>query len=73
MIRKSGGGRVLLKKAGGVEKGCGEGNKSKVGRVSKDEVREIGERKMEELNGGEEEGGMGIIEGSGGRMGMSVE
>ena len=41
---------VLLKKAAGVEKGSGEPNKTKVATVTKDQVREIAQTKMQDLN-----------------------
>ncbi len=56
----------MVKKGGGIECGCGEGNGNKVGRVKGDKVGEMGERKMGELKGGEVEGGMGMV-------GMRVE
>src|SRR6266576_5481631 len=40
----------LLKQAAGIEKGSGEPNKTKVARVSKDQVRQIAEAKMSDLN-----------------------
>src|SRR5262245_52359832 len=41
---------VLLKKAAGIEKGSGEPNKKKVGKVSKKQVREIATMKLPDLN-----------------------
>src|SRR5665648_46424 len=41
---------VLIKQAIGIEKGSGEPNRDKVGRISHDQVREIAQRKLEDLN-----------------------
>ncbi|MEJ7346149.1 50S ribosomal protein L11, partial [Staphylococcus haemolyticus] len=49
---------VLLKKAAGVEKGSGEPNKNKVASVTKDQVREIANSKMQDLNAADEEAAM---------------
>ena len=40
----------LIKKAAGVEKGSGVPNKTKVGKITKDQLKEIAERKMPDLN-----------------------
>lgn len=63
----------LLKKAAGVEKGAGNPLKDKVGKVTKDQVREIAEKKMEDLNADDVEGAMKIIEGTARSMGIKVE
>jgi len=63
----------LLKKAAGVEKGAGNPLKDKVGKVTKDQVREIAEKKMEDLNADDIEGAMKIIEGTARSMGIKVE
>ena len=41
---------VLIKEAAGIEKGSGEPNREKVGRITADQVRQIAERKMPDLN-----------------------
>src|ERR671934_1447804 len=41
---------VLIKQAAGLEKGSGEPNRAKVGRITRDQVRQIAERKMPDLN-----------------------
>ena len=64
---------VLLKKAAGVEKGSGEPNKTKVASVTKDQVREIAQTKMQDLNAADEEAAMRIIEGTARSMGITVE
>jgi large subunit ribosomal protein L11 len=64
---------VLLKKAAGIEKGSGEPNKEKVGTVTRDQVREIAEVKMDDLNAIDMEGAMRQIEGTARQMGITVE
>lgn len=63
---------VLLKKAAGIETGSGEPNKKKVGKVTRDQVREIAELKMKDLNAGSLEAAMKIIEGTARSMGVEV-
>jgi len=63
----------LLKKAAGIEKGSGEPNKSKVGKISRAKVREIAQMKMPDLNANDVEAGMKIIEGTARNMGIMVE
>ncbi|MFQ5648382.1 MAG: 50S ribosomal protein L11 [bacterium] len=64
---------VLLKKAAGVEKGSGEPNREKVGTVSKDQVKEIAEAKMQDLNANDIEAAMRMVEGTARSMGLLVE
>jgi large subunit ribosomal protein L11 len=64
---------VLLKKAAGVEKGSGEPNRNKVGKVSQDNIREIAELKMADLNAFDPEKAMRMIEGTARSMGITVE
>ena len=63
----------LLRKAAGVEKGSGEPLKNKVGKVTKAQIREIAEKKMEDLNAHDVEAAMKIVEGSARSMGIEVE
>jgi len=63
---------VLLKKAAGLETASGEPNKKKVGKVSKDQVREIAELKMKDLNANDVEAAMRMIEGTARSMGIEV-
>jgi large subunit ribosomal protein L11 len=63
---------VLLRKAAGVEKGSAEPNREKVGRVSRNQVREIAEIKMKDLNAIDIEGAMRQIEGTARNMGIEV-
>jgi len=62
----------LLKKAAGIEKGSGEPNKKKVGKVTKAQVREIAEKKLEDLNTKDIEQAMKIIAGTAKNMGIEV-
>jgi large subunit ribosomal protein L11 len=62
----------LIRKAAGIEKGSGEPNRDKVGRISKDKVREIAERKMVDLNANDVDNAMRIIEGTARSMGVEV-
>ena len=62
----------LIRKAAGIEKGSGEPNREKVARLSKQQVREIAERKMVDLNANDMENAMRIIEGTARSMGVEV-
>ena len=63
----------LLRKAAGVEKGSGEPNRVKVGKVTRDQVREIAEIKMKDLNAINIEGAMRQIEGTAKQMGITIK
>jgi large subunit ribosomal protein L11 len=63
----------LLKKAAGLEKGSGEPNKTKVGKISRSELRKIAEQKMEDLNTQDIESAMKIIEGTAKNMGIEIK
>jgi large subunit ribosomal protein L11 len=63
---------ILLKKFAGVEKGSSEPNRDKVGKVTRDQVREIAEIKMKDLNAIDIEGAMRQIEGTARNMGIEV-
>lgn len=63
----------LLKKAAGIEKGSGAPNKTKVGKISRVQLREIAERKLPDLNADDIEQAMKIIEGTAKNMGITVE
>jgi large subunit ribosomal protein L11 len=62
----------LIKKSAGVEKGSGEPQKTKVGKISSAQVREIAELKLKDLNAGSVEAAMKIIEGTARSMGVEV-
>jgi len=63
----------LIFKAAGVEKGSGKPNLSKVGKITKAQVRAIAEKKMVDLNAKDIEGAMKIVEGSARSAGITVE
>ena len=63
----------LLKKAAGVKKGASNPLTDKVGKVTKDQVREIAEKKMQDLNANDVEAAMKIVEGTARSMGIKVE
>ena len=63
----------LIKQAAGVEKGSGEPNRTKVARLSNDQVRQIAERKMADLNANDVDQAMKIIAGTARSMGVEVE
>ncbi len=62
----------LLKQAAKIAKGSGEPNRNKVGKVTKDQVREIAEKKMPDLNCKNLEGALKIIEGTAKSMGIEI-
>ncbi|MDI6591903.1 MAG: 50S ribosomal protein L11 [Patescibacteria group bacterium] len=63
----------LLKKAAGIEKGSGEPTKTKVGKITKEQLRRIAEQKMADLNCDTIEKAMKIIEGTAKQMGIIIE
>ncbi len=63
---------ALLKRAAGVEAGSAQPNREKVGRVTRDQVRQIAETKMTDLNANSLEQAMRIIEGTARSMGIEV-
>ena len=63
----------LLLKAAGVQKGSGEPHKTKVAKVTWDQVREIAETKKEDLNANDIDAAAKIIAGTARSMGITVE
>ena len=63
----------LLKKAAGVTSGSAEPNRTKVGQVTREKLREIAELKMPDLNAHTVEQAEKIIEGTARNMGLAVE
>ena len=63
----------LLLKAAGVQKGSGEPHKTKVAKVTWDQVREIAETKKEDLNANDIDAASKIIAGTARSMGITVE
>ena len=62
----------LLRKAAGVQKGSGQARREVVGRVSKDQVREIAQIKMADLNANDLEAAAKVVEGTARSMGIEV-
>jgi large subunit ribosomal protein L11 len=63
---------VLLKKAAKIVKGSGEPNRNKVGKVTKDQIREIAQLKMKDLNAVDLDGAIRTIEGTARSMGLEI-
>ncbi len=63
---------VLLKKAAKIVKGSGEPNRTKVGKVTKEQVKEIAQLKMKDLNAVDLEGAIRTIEGTARSMGLEI-
>ena len=64
---------VLLKKACGIESASAAPNKTKVAKVTSEQVRQIAETKMKDLNAGSIEAAMSMIAGTARSMGIVVE
>lgn len=64
---------VLLIKAAKIEKGSGEPNRTKVGKVTAQQVREIAEMKMPDLNAHDIDAAMQMVAGTARSMGITVE
>lgn len=63
----------LIKKAAGLAKGSSVPNTDKVGKLTKDQVREIALTKMPDINANDIEGAMKIVEGTARSMGVTVD
>jgi large subunit ribosomal protein L11 len=63
---------VLIKEAIGIDKGSGEPNRNKVGKITRDQLRQIAEAKMQDLNANDVEAAAKIIEGTARSMGVEV-
>lgn len=72
-VTKSPPASVLLKRAAGIAKGSSNPSKDNVGKVTREQVKEIAELKKADLNAFNEEAAMKIIEGSARSMGIKVE
>lgn len=64
---------ILLLRASKLEKGSPESNRNKVGKVTKDQVKEIAQLKMPDLNANDVEHAMSMVEGTARSMGILVE
>jgi large subunit ribosomal protein L11 len=71
-ITKSPPAPILLKKAAGIAKGSAEPHRSRVGQVTREQVREIAQLKMNDLNSYTLEAAMKTIEGTARSMGIEV-
>ncbi len=63
----------LIRVAAGLEKGSGEPNKNKVGKISQQQLREIAEKKIGDLNANDVEAAMQIIAGTARSMGIEIK
>ena len=63
----------LIKKAAGVQKGSGVPQKDKVGKLTKDQVREIATTKLPDLNANDIDAAMKIVEGTARSMGITTD
>jgi large subunit ribosomal protein L11 len=64
---------ILLKRAAGIAKASGEPNKTKIGKVTVDQVREIAKMKMPDLNANDVEAAMEMVKGTARSMGIEIE
>jgi large subunit ribosomal protein L11 len=64
---------VLIKEALRLEKGSGEPNRAKVGKLTREQLRQIAETKMKDLNANDVEAAMLVIAGTARSMGVEVE
>jgi large subunit ribosomal protein L11 len=71
-VTKSPPAAVLIKQAINLEKGSGEPNREKVGRITQGQLREIAERKMDDLNANDLDQASKIIAGTARSMGVDV-
>jgi large subunit ribosomal protein L11 len=72
-VTKSPPASVLLRKAAGLEKGSGVPNRTKVGNVTRAQVRQIAEVKMKDLNANDVDMAMRMVEGTARSMGIVVQ
>lgn len=63
---------VLIKKACGLDKGSGVPNKTKVAKITKEQIKKIAEQKMPDLNAASIESAMSMISGTARSMGIEV-
>ncbi len=72
ILKESPASELILKKLG-LEKGSGNPKKKKIGEITKDQLREIAEKKMPDLNTDNIDAAMRIIEGTAKNMGITVK
>ena len=63
----------LIKKAAGLKSGSAKPNKDKVGKITRDQVRDIATTKLPDLNANDIDAAMKIVEGTARSMGVNVE
>ena len=63
---------VLIRQAAGIPKGSGNPRKEKVGKITKDQLRQIAEVKMPDLNAHDIDAAMNILAGTARSMGVTV-
>ena len=63
---------VLIKKAVGLESGSGVPNRTKVGKITQEQLRQIAEQKLPDLNAGSVEAAMSMIAGTARSMGVTI-
>jgi large subunit ribosomal protein L11 len=63
---------ILIKKACGIESGSGVPNKTKVAKITKEQVKKIAEQKMPDLNANDVEAAMSMVAGTARSMGIEV-
>jgi large subunit ribosomal protein L11 len=63
----------LLKKVAGIEKGSPTPNKNKVATITKDQLKDVAEKKMNDLNANDIDAAMKIIEGTAKNMGIEIK
>ena len=63
---------VLIRKAAGIERGSGEPNRKKVGKITQAQLREIAETKMPDLNAYDVDAAMKIVAGTARNMGVTI-
>lgn len=63
----------LLKKAAGIEKGSGSTPRTKAGKITEQQAREIAQRKLEDLNADEIDAALMVVRGTARSMGIDIE
>lgn len=63
---------VLIKKAAGIERGSSEPNRTKVGSITREQLREIAQTKLPDLNANDIGAAMNIVEGTARNMGVAI-
>ncbi|HAC64077.1 MAG TPA: 50S ribosomal protein L11 [Cyanothece sp. UBA12306] len=64
---------VLIRKAAGIDKGSAQPNNTKVGSITRDQLKEIAQTKMPDLNANDIDAAMNIVEGTARNMGVTIK